>query len=475
MIFRKILAPIFLLAFALNMGLTSSAADPIPAQLEIVFEKCANSLVAVRFVQEYSYMNTSRKNESKTTGLLVGSDGLVMIPGFVVSPPESLTSGMNLSKPSDWKVAFADNKQEEVDADYVGRDVASNMAFIRIREVTLVNNLQPVVFTDADLVLGQQVAVIDLMPRRFTPNRQMYISRIGVAIKKPAEMYGAMGQLSSFIGGPVCTMDGAVVGVVGMESELSMDDNASSRSGYSRMYSGYVIPFKSFKEAMANPPTDSERKQGWLGVLPQALGKDLAEYLGLEDSGGIYISSVIKGSPAEKAGLVAEDVLLAMDGKAIDIRKAERLSIFKKMLLTRQPGETIKFTVFHAGEKQEMEVVLAKTPVKRNDAEKFKSAPFGMQVRELVLDDIIEKNLTEDQKGVVIVQAESGGAAEIAELTSDDLIQKVDSKPVSTIAEFKKVYQDCKENQKEEILVFILRGGTETKFVRLKPDWSETE
>ncbi len=459
------------------------ARDKVAERLEKVYQQVKDSVVQVKYVQEFNMMSSTHKMEGSACGLLVDKDGLVMFSGVVVAPPDFGRGGggWEREKPKDYKIILADDS--ELPADYVGMDQDSNMAFVRIRQASAQTNLHAVKFSGKRLSLGQEVVVVGLLPKRYTPNRKFQTARINVEITKPAHMYGATLPLIEYLGGPVVTLEGDVVGVVGMESDLGMDESSlmsamssiSGMGGISSMFGGYVIPGQSFEALLENPPKDEEVKRGWLGVTLQALDKDTAEYMNVPGRAGIYITRVMKGSPADQAGVQAEDVLMELDGQPLDVKKEEDIVVFQRAMRKKKPGESVVFTIYRDNQKQEKTVVLGDSPKSRVDAEKAKSAPLGLTVRELVLDDVLEMNLSDDQKGVVVLLVESGGAGEIAEVAPMDVIQQVDGKPVGSLAQWKEIYQQLRADKKDEVVLLVLRDGNETKFLRLKPDWTEQE
>lgn len=471
------LARMILACLCLGLAAASWGRDRLGARMEKIYLELADSVVEVKYVQEWSYMTATRKYEGSACGLLVDAAGLVMFSGSVIEPPDfGRRGGMGLEKPKDYKIVFSDDA--EFDADYVGMDEDSNTAFVRIREATAVARRSPVKFAGSAPAVGEEVLVVGLLPKRYTPNRKFQTARVNVEIRKPLHMFGTTMALTEYLGAPVATLDGKVVGVVGMEPNIEMDESALvsaalSYAGVGGLFGGFVIPAESFADLIADPPRDEQVKRGWLGVSLQALDEHTAEYLHVSGKAGVYITRVMKGSPAERAGILGEDVLIELDGRPLDVTRPEDLPVFSRMMRRKKPGEKVEFTLIREGKQRKLSVELGESPTSQRDAEKYKSAPLGMTIRELVLDDVLDQNLSDEEKGVVVQLAESGGAAEIAELYPGDVIRQLDGKPVESVGQFKEVYNALAAERKEEFLLLVLRGGIETKFLRLKPDWSE--
>lgn len=456
--------------------------DKTAARLEKVYHALRESVVELKYVQEFSYGSQTHKMEGSACGLVVGKDGLVMFSGSIVSPPDfGRRGGWEREKPKDYKIVLSDDT--ELFADYVGMDEDSNMAFVRVRYATDARQLIPVAFSKKkSLTLGDEVVVVGLLPKRYTPNRKFQTARINAEIAKPTHLYGTTVSLIEDLGAPVATLEGDVVGVVGMESDLDLDESSlmsalsgSRSSGLSSMLGGFVIPAHAYAPLLLAPPRDEETRQGWLGVTLQALDKDTADYLEVPGRAGIYITRVMKDSPAARAGIAAEDVLIQLDGQPLEVKKPEDLVVFQRAMRRKSPGEKVTFTVYRDKATLQTTVVLGDAPKKAQDAEKFKSGPLGLTVRELVLTDVLDMNLSDEQKGVVVQIVESGGAAELAEMEPMDVVQQLDGKPVESIAQYKEVYNALAKDKQEEVLLLVLRDGNETKFIRIKPDWSEKD
>jgi len=114
---------------------------------------------------------------------------------------------------------------------------------------------------------------------------------------------------------------------------------------------GFAIPIDQAKLIMAQLMDGGKIIRGWLGVQLQPLTKEIRDYINYKDKEGVYVRALVRGSPAQKAGLLPGDVITKIDGKNIkDVRQALRvvadlkphksytLDIFRK-------GEDISFTV----------------------------------------------------------------------------------------------------------------------------------
>lgn len=103
---------------------------------------------------------------------------------------------------------------------------------------------------------------------------------------------------------------------------------------------------------------DSEGKRaGFLGIGFAEVPEALAEHLDLEKGTGVMVGNVWKDSPAQKAGIAKNDVIVSVDGKPV--RDARDLASY---IETKSEGDVVKLVVFHKAKKTELETTLASRP-----------------------------------------------------------------------------------------------------------------
>ncbi len=105
-------------------------------------------------------------------------------------------------------------------------------------------------------------------------------------------------------------------------------------------------------------------KRGFIGVSLVDLTPDLRGYFGVADDTGVLVSEAVKGSPAEKAGIRAGDVIVSVDGKSVDSSRdiGELVRAMKK-------GDTVKVDVRRKGTAQQFLVTIDERELKRVEVE----------------------------------------------------------------------------------------------------------
>jgi len=181
------------------------------------------------------------------------------------------------------------------------------------------------------------------------------------------------------------------------------------------------------------------------------------------DGGGVRITRVIPGSPADDAGLKKDDIIAAVDGRSVnsvdDVRSA---------LADRSPGDRVTFSVRRDDQEEEVTVTLGRRaealpvqppgpPVERPPG--HMAQPYlGVRLTDITPEIQKELGLARDQ-GVAIVEVDKEGPAQKAGLRRGDVILMIGSQQVATAEEARDAILDHEPG--EAVTVRIQRGGDE--------------
>lgn len=152
-------------------------------------------------------------------------------------------------------------------------------------------------------------------------------------------------------GGPLVNMAGEVVGVNSM----------AARNGSI----GFAIPVNLVKSLLPQLAEKGKVEWGWLGVgIDEISEEDLAK-LGLKEARGVVIRRVMPGEPADKGGVKANDVILAVDGARVDTPRD-----LQRIIATAPVGKIVTLTVVREGEEKDLSVTvgLYQEPAARREA-----------------------------------------------------------------------------------------------------------
>ena len=257
-------------------------------------------------------------------------------------------------------------------------------------------------------------------------------------------------------GGPLINMRGEVVGI---------NSQIYSRSG-GFMGISFAIPIDEATRVSDQLRASGRVSRGRIGVQIETVSKEVAESVGLGKAQGAFVRGVETGSPAEKAGVEAGDIITKFDGKAID-----KSSDLPRLVGNTKPGSKSALTVFRRGATKELTVSIIEIeddkPVKKavGKEDKPKASSAGQQLGLVVseLTDAIKKELK--IKGGVKVDSATDGAAR-AGVKEGDVIVAIANAEVSSVKEFDTAVAKMDKNKPINLL---LRRGEWAQYALIRP------
>ena len=123
---------------------------------------------------------------------------------------------------------------------------------------------------------------------------------------------------------------------------------------------GFAIPVSLAKSVLEQIIRDGEVTRGWLGIEPQELTAELASALTLANSDGVLIRGVMKSGPADRAGMLARDVVQEIDG-----RPTRDVTALLQQIAALTPGSQAKLKVLREKKPIDLEVTVGKRPKAR--------------------------------------------------------------------------------------------------------------
>lgn len=143
---------------------------------------------------------------------------------------------------------------------------------------------------------------------------------------------------------------------------LGINTAIYSRTGGS-LGIGFAIPVSTAKTVMESIIANGQVVRGWIGVEPQEITPELAESFGLTTKTGAIIAGVLKGGPADKAGMRPGDILVAVEGKPV-ADTTDMLNLIAQLT----PGNNAKMTVMRKSQQATLDVTVGKRPkIKREE------------------------------------------------------------------------------------------------------------
>lgn len=456
-------------AIGLTLSLTVSAA--IAADLDKIYNAVDKVVVVVEYRAEMTFMGQSDDIEGRVMGIITGPDGLVIFDGTTLGTgSDGGDSFMNprVDEPSLLKIT--DYKDREFEAEFIGVDRFSSIAFCRLPDSAL-DILKPAHFEDTDISLGEEIYVFWMLPESYQPRFQMTSTVITNVLEKP-EKYFLTGELTQdFLMSPVVSKRGKMLGII---TPLQM---SASRGDFASTFGipVGVMPLDRFKEMLSKPPSSDEYKRGWLGISLQALDPEVAEFWDVDVSGGIIVTEILPNTPADKAGLKQGDFITVLDDQPLDLKEDAHLSVFQKKISEKGAGADIKLTVLRPDDEDidtlEFAITLGEVPIAASEAPSFEDKNFDLTVRDLVFADYNANDLDPDEiKGVMADKMEPGGWAAVGGIRPGDIITKINGGKVTSVDEAKTILAEIELDKGKEV-VFMVWRRNKTQFVNVKTHW----
>ncbi len=373
------------------------------------------------------------------SGFILSSDGLIMTNAHVVDGADEVL------------VTLPDKR--EFKAKIIGADKRSDVALVKIEAA----GLPAVKVGDVNkLRVGEWVMAIG---SPFGLENSVTAGIVSAKLRDTGD-YLPFIQTDVAInpgnsGGPLINMRGEVVGI---------NSQIYSRSG-GYMGISFSIPMDEAIRVSDQLRASGRVSRGRMGVQIDQVSKEVAESIGLGKPIGALVRSVEAGSPAEKGGVEAGDIITKFDGKPV-----EKSSDLPRVVGATKPGTKSTVTVFRRGATRELSVVIAEVesdkPVAKGPAKEEKpkassaAQAFGLAVVDLT--DAQKKEL--GLKGGVRVEAANEAAAR-AGLREGDVILQAGNVEIGNVKEFEAVIAKF---DKSKALSVLFRRGDWTQYAILK-------
>ncbi len=346
--------------------------------------------------------------------------------GFVISPDGYIVTNNHVIEGADEVIVkFRDGR--EMPAEIVGTDPKLDVGLLKVKA----KGLKTVRLGDSDkLRVGDWVVAIG------NPFGLEQTVTAGIVSAK-GRVIGS-GPYDDFIqtdaainpgnsGGPLFNIRGEVVGI---------NTAIYSRSGGNNGI-GFAIPIN-----LARPVIEELKRTGHvtrarLGVYIRDIDKETQEALGLPSREGALIPQVEAGSAADKAGIRAGDVIVAIDGERI--RKAHDLPI---RVARHKPGDRVRIELIRNGKRKTVTVTLEKMP----EQVRVAKAGKGRLKLGVVLEDLDAEAARQlharVKEGVVVREVAPGSPAARAGIVKGDVLYRINGKRVRSVEDFRRLARD---------------------------------
>ncbi|HEY3381457.1 MAG TPA: Do family serine endopeptidase [Vicinamibacterales bacterium] len=264
-------------------------------------------------------------------------------------------------------------------------------------------------------------------------------------------------------GGPLLNARGEVIGI-----NTAISSHSSSI--------GFAVPIDIATGSLAQLKARGRVVRGYLGVSLREVDPDLRESLRLKDGDGALVEDVSPASPAERAGVRTYDLIVSVDGHAVNSDDD-----LIKTVSARDPGTGVRIRLVRNGHAQDVTVTLAERPGREADGEPAGSGPapsdidrsnsgggIGLTVADLSKKIVRHLRLPSGVRGAIVSKVEPLSPAYDAEIERGDVILEVNRQPVSSAADYRRLTAAAKPGQVLALFVLMPGGQHALRTVRVE-------
>jgi serine protease Do len=452
------------------MAAATLAAAARAADLPALWAERVKSTVAVEYVTQTEL----ERRPTVSYGTVVDSSGTIILPSA------SIDLRISPKQLKDFKV-YLPGDPEGTPAEYIGRDAYTGWHFVRAG-ASVRDRLVPVTAFAKGAgrlpALAEEVWGIGLRNKDedFTP----YILQSHVALIQSLPQRTAIAQQEvAGPGLPVFGRDGEFLGL-GSSSfgQTFLEFSGSERDGAPIMLvnleesSAFLVSDEVIPYVGRIPGNAFGRPLAWLGAYGlEPMDREVATFLKLQSQSGAVVSEVLEGSPAEKAGLKARDIILGVDGKPLPRFKPDRVVVdyVERLIAARAPGDTMVLSVLRGGSRVEVTAKLDDEPRLVREADRTFFEKIGFTAREFVYGDAIARHSKPGRlSGVVAHLVKPNSPADIAGLRPDDWIKEIDGAEVADFASAVRKLGEIEADLMRTETVFLVSRGSDTAVLRIK-------
>lgn len=378
------------------------------------------------FRERFKFPKQQRERRTLGSGVIISSDGYILTNNHVIRNAEEI------------KVSLSDKR--EFWAEIIGTDPQTDIAVIKIDA----EDLPAITLGDSDKLRVGEIVLAIGGPYGLTQTVTMgIVSAVGRANVGIAS-YEDFIQTDAAInpgnsGGALVNARGKLVGI---NTAIF-----SSTGGYQGI--GFAIPSNMAKSVAESLIKEGRVIRGWLGVSVKPITPEIAKQFDLEEEYGALVDGIIEDSPAEKAGIMKDDIIIEYNGDKV----YEPYSLRNRIANT-PPGEVAELKVIREGSTEIIMVKIGELPSETKTIHKdFKNALRGVRVQDLTQELYWRLNIPEEVNGVVVIEIKKGSPMH-GKLIPGDVIQEVNEKAVTNLEDFKSIVSKIKHNESVELFVF---------------------
>jgi len=325
------------------------------------------------------------------SGVIVSKDGYILTNNHVIAEADEIL------------IDFPDEKEDEFPATIVGTDPRSDLAVLKVEledplPAATLGNSDQIEVGDIVLAIGNpfglgQTVTMGIISA--TGRKQVIPRQSGVLYQDFIQTDASINQGNS--GGALIDAEGRLIGI---------NTAIFSRTG-ENLGIGFAVPINMARNVMEQLIEQGRVSRGYMGVNIDDLDEDLAESFGLDSETGALVTFVEPDSPADKAGLVAGDIILKINDTPIKNVNDLLLTVSQEA-----PGSTVEVDISRDGDARTLQVTLTERP---DESARAMEGPEAEEAEEgkvagKVFDGILVQDLTAAIRSQLNIPEEITGA-----------------------------------------------------------------
>lgn len=418
-----------------------------------VIEKLGQSVVSISVSGKRKVKLPSRRRSGAPERPFYGGGS-----GFVIHEDGYIVTNNHVVESASKIEVFFKDEDKGHSARILGRDQKSDIALIKI---DVPKKLVPVTLGNSDeLRTGDWVIAMG------NPLAIGHSATLGIVSAKSRKTR-SLGPYTDFIqfdasinqgssGGPLFNSQGQVVGVNTAIYGPSIGPRMGINVGIS-----LAAPINFVRGIVSQLHSSGQVTRGWLGVLIQDFDEDMASLLGLNVDEGALVAEVVPGSPADKAGILQKDVIVAFD-----LAKVKSSDDLPPLVASTPVGKEVNVKLVRKGKE---EVLKVKIDLLQDQGSQLPVTDEEIDVSGVKVDKLPKKIAEElgldGNRGVIVAEIKPGSPGAISGLFPGDVVIEVGDKAIKKPKDF---YSAVSKLEKDKPVLLLVKRGKATLFITLK-------
>ncbi|MFM1852455.1 MAG: hypothetical protein RIS54_2139 [Verrucomicrobiota bacterium] len=400
--------------------------------------------------------------------------------GTVIFPAQTINARLALNQLKDFRFYRPGDSEHSLPATYLGHDEFTGWEFARVTNPADAAGLTPITtFGQAPApAIAQQLWGIGLRKKDegFAP---YFLSERVAIVQSLPRPTALVAREVTGTGLPVFDLQGRFVGLgVSGFGQAKLQFSARDRGGLPTVLidpdecAAVLLASEIVPHLNRVPTNQAGRPMVWLGAAGlQPLEPAVADYLGLKGRSALVVGDVLENSPAAAAGLMARDVLVALDGAPLPAIKPGRMLVnfVQQEVDRRLPGEVMRLGVLRDGQARTITATLTDAPSLPREMPRRYFETLGVTVRGFAYVDGAARQVPVANHGGVIVNfLQAGRPAALAGLHSDEWIRSINGRPVADFAAAVAALAEFEEGTGERVCELGVERAGEAVQLRLQ-------